>query len=140
MVNHLPRAILSIPAFLAKVDFETLEPTDDGLDVFELESSPSPNTTTTVTIRGSSPVALAQGLGWYLKYHCQAFVGAWDNRRVHGQPTGRQLDSIDVDNLPRVTPAQRVRSSVRWRYCECAHARRGLAAGWGAMPCIGWKI
>jgi len=112
----------------------------DGNDVFELESaspadssgsSTSSNSSSSssnsslarnpdvvVTIRGSSPLALATGLGWYLRYYCKAYPGSWDNRRVDGQATGRQLATINPDRLPRVSPALRRHSAVEWRYCK----------------------
>lgn len=71
-----------------------------------------------VAIRGSSPLALATGLGWYLRYYCKAYPGSWDNRRVAGKATGRQLETVDPERLPRVSPKLRRHSGVRWRYCE----------------------
>lgn len=109
------------PAFLARVSFETLPVTSDGNDVFELESPSSSSTNDTavvVTIRGSTPLALATGLGWYLRYYCKAFPGSWDNRKVEGRSTGRQLETVDVERLPHVSPLLRKHSAVHWRYCE----------------------
>lgn len=96
----------------------------DGNDAFELESptsnssSAAHDTAVVVTVRGSSPLALATGLGWYLRYYCKAFPGSWDNRKVEGRSTGRQLETVDVERLPRVSPLLRKHSAVCWRYCE----------------------
>lgn len=109
-------------AFLDHVAFETLPVPADGNDVFELDSDDGSNSTNAgvlVTIRGSSPVALATGLGWYLRHYCKAYPASWDNRRVNGQATGRQLGTVDPARLPRVSPKLRRHSAVRWRYCKC---------------------
>lgn len=42
---------------------------ENGKDVFEVEASDG-----RATIRGSSGVAMASGLNWYLKYHCNCHV------------------------------------------------------------------
>lgn len=112
---------MSKTAFLDRVAFETLPVPTNGNDVFELESDGGSNSTSAgvvVTIRGSSSVALATGLGWYLRYYCKAYPASWDNRRVNGQATGRQLGTVDPARLPRVWPKLRRHSAVRWRYCE----------------------
>jgi len=79
-------------------EFGTI-PNDAGCDVFEIESGQG-----RIVIRGSSPVAMASGLNWYLKYHCHASV-SW---------CGNQLD------LPIPLPAVdklRMVSPHRYRYC-----------------------
>lgn len=107
-------------AFLDRVDFETVPAPLDGNDVFELETAPDGGggggAAAVVTIRGSSPLALATGLGWYLRYYCKAFPGSWDNRVVDGRPTGRQLETVDPERLPGVVPMLRRHAAVRWRY------------------------
>ncbi len=105
------------PTFLAQVAFEFLPPpntTTTSTDVFELESSASSNSLPLI-IRGSSPLALATGLGWYLKHYCHAYVGSWDNRG-HAQTSGRQLETINVSALPRLPRKRRVWALVPWRY------------------------
>jgi alpha-N-acetylglucosaminidase len=75
-------------------------PADSGHDVFELETAGGK-----IVIRGSSGVAIASGLNWYLKYYGKCHV-SW---------CGDQL------KLPRPLPAvpQKVRrvSPFRYRYC-----------------------
>lgn len=56
------------------------------------------------TVRGSSGLAMAVGLNWYLKYHCSASV-SW---------TGDQLDLPRP--LPDAEPTRKV-CRVPWRYC-----------------------
>jgi len=73
-----------------------LIPAENGPDVFECEASRG-----VATIRGSSGVAMASGLNWYLKYACNAHV-SW---------CGSQLD------LPRPLPdAPKTRISTPYRY------------------------
>jgi alpha-N-acetylglucosaminidase len=60
----------------AEFRFEQI-PTDDGKDVFEFESSGG-----TATVRGSSGVAMATGLNWYLRYHCNANI-SWGGDQIH---------------------------------------------------------
>lgn len=48
--------------------FETIA-SENGTDVFEVEAHDG-----RATIRGSSGVAMASGLNWYLKYHCNRHV------------------------------------------------------------------
>lgn len=104
--------------FLARVEFGLLPEPEDGNDVFELASpaNSSSGDAAVVGIRGSSPVALATGLGWYLRYYCKAYPGAWDNRRVGQRATGRQLETVDPARLPRVSSTLRRHSAVHWRY------------------------
>lgn len=115
--NH--RLVFSQTAFLDRVAFETLPIPADGNDVFELDSDTgSSAVSVVVAIRGSSPLALATGLGWYLRHYCNSYPASWDNRRVNGEATGRQLETVDPAGLPRVSPKLRRHSAVRWRYCE----------------------
>ncbi|MCL5019655.1 MAG: alpha-N-acetylglucosaminidase N-terminal domain-containing protein, partial [Patescibacteria group bacterium] len=58
-------------------------PKENGFDVFEIESRSDK-----VIIRGSTGVAIASGLNWYLKYYCNCYV-SW---------SGDQL------NLPEILP------------------------------------
>jgi alpha-N-acetylglucosaminidase len=78
--------------------FESIPPAD-GRDVFEIESRGAK-----VVLRGSSPVAQASALNWYLKQYCQAHV-SW---------CGMQLN-LPVP-LPPVQPACRMESPYRHRY------------------------
>ncbi|MFO1531803.1 MAG: alpha-N-acetylglucosaminidase, partial [Kiritimatiellia bacterium] len=59
-------------------------PAEDGRDVFEIESRDGK-----VVLRGNSPLSVAVGLNWYLKYTCRCSVSM----------NGRQL------NLPARLPA-----------------------------------
>jgi len=77
--------------------FETIAP-ENGKDVFELEAAKG-----RVTVRGTTPVAMACGLNWYLKYACNATI-SW---------CGNQL------NLPQPlpdTPKTRRAATCDWRY------------------------
>jgi len=71
-------------------------PPENGLDIFEFESANGKP-----VIRGSTGVAMASGLNWYLKYSCNAHV-SW---------CGNQL------NLPRPLPdATKTRITTPYRY------------------------
>ena len=73
-------------------------PNEDGKDVFEFECANGK-----AVVRGSSGVAMASGLNWFLKYHCNASV-SW---------CGNQL------NLPKPLPdaaKTRIVSPHRYRY------------------------
>ena len=56
--------------------FESI-PLDNGQDLFEFESSAG-----TATVRGSSGVAMATGLNWYLRYCCNANI-SWCGDQLH---------------------------------------------------------
>jgi alpha-N-acetylglucosaminidase len=88
-----------LPGRAAQFIFETIEP-EGGSDVFELESKDGK-----VLIRGSSAVAMASGLNWYLKYcgHCQVSF------------CGDQLALADPP--PRVPEKVRRVCHLRYRYC-----------------------
>ena len=75
-------------------------PKDNGRDVFELQSKVGK-----VVVRGSSGVAMASGLNWYLKYfgHC------------HVSFCGDQLKLADP--LPPVPQKIRRISPLRYSYC-----------------------
>jgi len=110
------------PKHRASFDLELIEPQPvSGNDLFLLLPSTTTSTTTTTTttsgeveaatvvsVRGSSGVALASGVYWYLKHLCNASV-TWGNHR-----TGDNL--ILPDPLPRVTELVVVNAPVRWRY------------------------
>ncbi len=79
----------------AEFRFESI-PADDGKEVFEFEASGG-----TVTVRGSSGVAMATGLNWYLRYRCNANI-SW---------CGDQL------NLPKPLPdASKTRQVSPYKY------------------------
>jgi len=94
--GDLARRVLGERA--AEFRFEAI-PAEDGRDVFEAEAAGG-----VATVRGSTGVAMASGLNWYLKYACNAHV-SW---------LGDQLD------LPRPLPdfakVRRV-SPYKYRYC-----------------------
>jgi alpha-N-acetylglucosaminidase len=60
----------------AEFRFESI-PLEDGKDVFEFESSKG-----IAAVRGSSGVAMATGLNWYLHYYCNANI-SWCGDQVH---------------------------------------------------------
>jgi len=74
-------------------------PTDQGRDVFEIESRGGK-----IVLRGNSGVAVGAALNWYLKYYCQC----------HCSLKERQMDLPDP--LPPVQPKVRQVSRDRWRY------------------------
>ncbi len=75
-------------------------PQEAGRDVFEIEGGGG-----TVTLRGSSGVAVASALNWYLKHHCHANV-SW-----------RGTQTTLPDPLPAVSPKVRRATPLDWRYC-----------------------
>ncbi len=79
--------------------FEALD-SEDGLDVFEIESAGEK-----VVLRGNTGVAMASALNWYLKHYCNA----------HYSLQGSQLALPDP--LPEVSPKVRIETPFRYRYC-----------------------
>lgn len=75
-------------------------PKDNGYDVFEIESVGDK-----ITLRGSSGVAIASALNWYLKHYCHSCV-SWRGTQVN-----------IPDPLPRVEPKVRHVTPFQWRYC-----------------------
>lgn len=71
-------------------------PTQEGKDVFEIESQADK-----VILRGSSPVAVASALNWYLKYYCHQQV-SWNNFDV---VLPAALPAV-TSKVRRVTPYQ----------------------------------
>lgn len=74
-------------------------PADDGRDVFEIESVDGK-----IVLRGSTGVAAASGLNWYLKHYCHCHV-SW---------CGDQL-TLPAE-LPQVTTKVRIRTPYQYRY------------------------
>jgi hypothetical protein len=60
---------LGVADFLAQAKLGRLAAGRDGLDEFELKEEEG-----LVSIAGTSPVALAQGVLWYLKYYIHASI------------------------------------------------------------------
>lgn len=77
----------------------SLIPSENGLDVFEVETVKSQ-----LQLRGSSGVALASALNWYLKYKCHVQI-TWQDAQL-------QLPSI----LPPVVPTYRQETPFSYRY------------------------
>ncbi|MCP4642714.1 MAG: alpha-N-acetylglucosaminidase, partial [bacterium] len=75
-------------------------PSQDGLDVFEIEASDG-----TVTLRGSTGVAIASALNWYLREYAHCNVSF----------RGNQLDLPDP--LPDVEGTVRIVTPFKHRYC-----------------------
>ena len=88
-----------VPELAEELQLEVI-PAEAGRDVFELESVAG-----RVVVRGSTGVAIASGVNWYLKYYCHC----------HLSFNGDQL------KIPRPLPAvpEKVRhvSPYRYRYC-----------------------
>ncbi len=75
-------------------------PSQDGHDVFELESADGK-----IVVRGSTGVAIASGLNWYLKYFCHCQMSFNGDQLNIPQP------------LPVVTQQVRRVSPYQYRYC-----------------------
>jgi len=75
-------------------------PQEGGHDVFEIESVGEE-----VALRGSSGVAIASALNWYLKHYCHSCL-SWRGSQVR-----------IPDPLPRVEPRLRHVTPFQWRYC-----------------------
>jgi len=88
-----------LPRRAAEFAVETI-PRDQGRDVFEIESTGG-----RVVLRGSSGVAIASALNWYLKHHCNASVSL----------RGSQLDLPTP--LPAVIEKVRLVTPFTYRYC-----------------------
>jgi alpha-N-acetylglucosaminidase len=88
-----------LPRHVDRFVLEAIAPAE-GRDVFELESVAG-----RIVVRGSSGVAIASGLNWYLNYYCNCHV-SWcgDQLRL---PT----------SLPAVPQKIRRPSPFRYRYC-----------------------
>lgn len=87
-----------LPAYANSFILETI-PEENGYDVFEIESRNDK-----VIIRGSTGVAIASGLNWYLKYYCNCYV-SW---------SGDQLNLPET--LPDVKPKFRKVTPYKYRY------------------------
>ena len=70
-------------------------PRGSGGDYFELPVSAAK---APITIRGTSGVALASGLHWYLKYHCGVGIRYGDVR----------VTELELPTLPAIKVAERV--------------------------------
>lgn len=88
-----------LPGRSAQFVLERIAP-EEGRDVFELETAGGQ-----IVIRGSSGVALASGLNWYLKHY----------GRCHVSFCGDQLQLADPP--PPVPEKVRRASPFRYRYC-----------------------
>ncbi len=103
-----PRPVVDLPAAAALVHrvvpshaaaFEVAAiPTADGLDVFEVESRGAK-----IVLRGSSGVAIASALNWYLEH-------------VAGVNVSLPLQPIRLARLPRVSAPVRVTTPYATRY------------------------
>jgi alpha-N-acetylglucosaminidase len=88
-----------IPEHAHRFLLETID-AQDGLDVFEIEATGG-----TVTLRGSSGVALASALNWYLREYAHCNVSL----------CGSQLNLPDP--LPAVPEKVRIVTPFKYRYC-----------------------
>ena len=94
------------PAFLPAFTFSVLPPdAATGNDVFELAPGASP-----IAITGSSGVALAAGLGWYLKFSANASWG-WGFSN-----SGHNVGHLTPQALPPPATPGRFVSPARYRY------------------------
>ncbi len=78
---------------------ETIPPVD-GRDVFEVESADGK-----IVVRGSSGVAIASGVNWYLKYFCHCHLSFNGDQLKMPQPL-----PVVAEKVRRVSPYQ-------YRYC-----------------------
>ena len=91
-------AVRVIPKHADKFSFEVIQ-SDDGQDVFELESNNGK-----VVIRGNNGVSMAMGLNWYLKYYCKCSASlSGDNLELPSQ-------------LPEIKGVVRKESWAKYRY------------------------
>lgn len=75
-----------------------------GMDAWEVETHSGPGGSTSVTLRGTSGVALASAFSWYLKYKCNS-VYLW------------QEESLNLPSpLPEVSPKHSQNSTFSYRY------------------------
>lgn len=82
-------------------------PKQDGLDVFEIDSSDD-----RIVLRGSTGVAITTALNWYLKYYCNAHV-SWHANQLNLP-----------QQLPKVDKKIRIVSPYKHRYYlnYCTHS------------------
>jgi alpha-N-acetylglucosaminidase len=93
-----------LPAHASLFSVSILNATNSSTDVFELEGGGGQP----VQLRGTSGVALASALNWYLKYYCNSSI-FWG---VNG--TGMQLALPSP--LPAISGVVKVQSPVTYRY------------------------
>ncbi len=91
----------------AEFRFETI-PAEDSKDLFEFEASGG-----TVTVRGSSGVAMATGLNWYLRYHCNANI-SWCGDQVHLPKP--------LPNAPKTRHASPYQHRYNFNYCTFSYS------------------
>lgn len=102
-----------LPRHADRFEFAVI-PLADGRDVFEIDGGGGK-----VVVRGSTPVAMASGLNWYLKYVCHCHL-SW---------CGVQLNLPDP--LPPAPQKVRLVSPHRWRYWFNYCAFSYTLAFWG---------
>jgi alpha-N-acetylglucosaminidase len=96
-----------LPDHAERFVFETIG-AEDGYDVFEIESAGGQ-----VLLRGSTGVAQASALNWFLKYACQCQI-AWDSVQL------RLPDPLpQVARLRKVTP---YRHRYYFNYCTFSYS------------------
>lgn len=88
-----------LPGHADRFRFESV-PAENGQDVFEIEARDG-----RIVLRGSTGVAMASALNWYLKHHCHASVSL----------RGSQLDLPEP--LPLPEEKIRIVTPFRFRYC-----------------------
>ncbi len=87
--------------------FESI-PAENGNDVFEVEAQEG-----RATIRGSSGVAMASGLHWYLKYYCQCHVSWCGNQLALPGP---------LPDAPRFRHTSPYRYRYYFNYCTFSYS------------------
>ncbi|MEK0446059.1 MAG: hypothetical protein RLZZ399_1380 [Verrucomicrobiota bacterium] len=114
------------PQLVGRVEFAELpKDTASGLDVFEVEEVGSRK----VTVRGSSGVALAMGLNWYLKNVCHTQM-TWCGSRME-IPVER-LEGVPGGKVRVVCPHQHV---AYFNYCTLSYT-----AAWWDWERWEWEI
>jgi alpha-N-acetylglucosaminidase len=94
------------PQYIAAFTFQVLPPDPSGNDAFQIGSKQG-----TVFIQGTTGVAMASGVHWYLKYWCNASI-AWGLRG-----SGNQFQTVPAPaSLPQPVGTTKVVSPVKYRY------------------------
>ncbi len=87
-----------VPQLYDKICIDSISPVGDK-DVFEIHTSNGQ-----IVLAGSSPVAVASGLNWYLKYYC------------HCQYSQAGINLVLPKELPEIKQKVRIVSPCKYRY------------------------
>ncbi len=105
-----------LPNHADRFTLELIPAEDQGLDVFELESAHGK-----IVIRGSSGIAIASGLNWYLKYRCNCNISWCGNNLKLPDPLPK------IENKVRNASPYKLRNYMNY----CTHS---YSAAWWDWP------